>query len=198
DFVQGDSIENDRINLGLHEMAHALRLELRYGSGADRRVADYFDSWFGVAYDEFQKVREGDGNYLREYAGTNPEEFFAVCVEHFFEDAENFSKELPDVYAHLCLLLNLDPLNKENNFAYNRELILARSTELKYELPEKIKRNYSYDSLHWSFNMIIAGFFVFLPIILFCTSTVAIRFTDVLLPISIMMLIVVSFRSFWF
>jgi Mlc titration factor MtfA (ptsG expression regulator) len=198
DFVQGESIENDRINLGLHEMAHALRLELRYGKGADRRVADYFDSWFGVAFEEFQKVREGDGNYLRDYAGTNPEEFFAVCVEHFFEDAENFSKELPDVYAHLCLLLNLDPLNKEDNFAYSRDLILARSTELKYELPEKIKRNYRYDSWHWSFNMIIAGFFVFLPIIFYCISIVAIGFSDVLLPIAVMTFVVVSFRSFWF
>lgn len=198
DFVQGDSIENDRINLGLHEMAHALRLELKYGKGADRRVADYFDSWFGVAFDEFQKVREGEGNYLRDYAGTNPEEFFAVCVEHFYEDADSFSKELPDVYAHLCLLLNLDPLNKDNNFAYDRDLVIARSTDLKYELPEKIQRNYRYDSWHWSFNMIIAGFFVFLPIILYCISTVAIEFSDVLLPIAIMIFLVVSFRSFWF
>jgi len=198
DFVQGESIENDRINLGLHEMAHALRLELRYGKGADRRVADYFDSWFRVAFDEFQKVREGHGNYLRDYAGANPEEFFAVCVEHFFEDAGNFCKELPDVYAHLCLLLNLDPLNKENSFAYSRDLVLSRSNELKYELPDKIQRSYRYDSWHWSFNMIIAGFFVFLPIIFYCISIVAIEFSDVLLPIAVMTFLVVSFRTFWF
>ncbi|MGR6088811.1 MAG: zinc-dependent peptidase [Arcticibacter sp.] len=198
DFVQGESIENDRINLGLHEMAHALRLELRYGKGADRRVADYFDSWFSVAFDEFQRVHDGHGNYLRDYAGTNPEEFFAVCVEHFFEDAENFSMELPDVYAHLCLLLNLDPLNKENSFAYSRELVLSRSTELKFELPDKIQRSYRYDSWHWSFNLIIAGFFVFLPIILFCTPTVVIQFTEMILPVACMVFVVVSFRNFWF
>lgn len=198
DFLKGESDERDRINLGLHEMAHALRMELRYGSGADRRVADYFDSWFQIAFDEFKRVREGDGTYLRDYAGTNAEEFFAVCVEHFFEDAENFSKVLPDVYAHLCLLLNLDPLNNEDNYAFNRALVLDRLPELKHELPDQIQRSYRYDSWHWSFNLIIAGFFVFLPIIFYCSSTVAIRFKDVLIPISFMTLAGVMFRSFWY
>jgi len=198
DFIQGDLIENDRINLGLHEMAHALRIELRFGSGADRRVADYFDSWFRVAFDEFKKLREGDGKYLREYGGTNPEEFFAVCVEHFFEDAESFSKELPDVYAHLCLLLNLDPLNIENNFVFDRNTVHSRTPGLEHELPDRIQRSYRYDAWHWSFNLIIAGFFVFLTIIFYCSSTVAIRFTDVILPVSLLIMLVVSFRSFWF
>ncbi|MFN5324677.1 MAG: zinc-dependent peptidase [Bacteroidota bacterium] len=198
DLVQGESIENDRINLGLHEMAHALRMELRYGSGADRRVADYFDSWFQIAFAEFQRVREGDESYLRDYAGTNVEEFFAVCVEHFFEDAEHFCKELPDVYAHLCLLLNQDPLNKTNGYAFDRELVLSRFPGLTHELPNRIQRSYRYDSWHWSFNMILAGFFLFLPIVLYCISTVSIRFSDVLIPVLMITMCAVAFRSFWY
>lgn len=198
DFVHGESVENDRINLGLHEMAHALRMELRYGSGADRRVADYFDSWFQIAFAEFQRVREGDESYLRDYAGANAEEFFAVCVEHFFEDAENFCKELPDVYAHLCLLLNLDPLNTGSNFAFDRDKVVARIPRLNHQLPERIQRSYRYDSWHWSFNMIIAGFFVFLPIIFYCSSTVAIRFNDVLLPVLAITLSAAACQPFWY
>ena len=46
--------------------------------------------------------------------------------------------------------------------------------------------------------MIIAGFFVFLPIILFCTPTVVIQFTEMILPVACMVFVVVSFRNFWF
>jgi hypothetical protein len=37
-------------------------------------------------------------------------EFFAVSVEHFFEDPSGFAKELPLLYQHLCVLLHQDPL----------------------------------------------------------------------------------------
>jgi len=198
DYVQGNEVPDDRMNLGLHEMAHALRLELRYGSGADRRLADYFDKWFRVAYDEFLKIRDGQSSFLRSYAGSNAEEFFAVCVEHFFEAPEAFSKELPDVYVHLCFLLNQDPLNVDDDFAFNRRLVLAYVNGLQHQLPDKIERNYRYDAWHWSFNMIIGGFFLAASAVYYLGSMVVIPVDDALLVMAVVSAIMISFRGFWF
>jgi Mlc titration factor MtfA (ptsG expression regulator) len=116
DFMDGFADEKDKYNLGLHEMAHALRIQLKYGNDFDKRFANYVDSWEEIALPEFTRLQNGESSFLRPYAATNMEEFFAVCVEHFFEAAEDFQKQLPDIFNHLCFLLNLNPLNKSNDF----------------------------------------------------------------------------------
>ena len=37
-------------------------------------------------------------------------EFFAVSIEHFFEDPKGMVKNIPDLYETLKILLNQDPL----------------------------------------------------------------------------------------
>ncbi|MCB9336447.1 MAG: zinc-dependent peptidase, partial [Flavobacteriales bacterium] len=54
------------------------------------------------------------------YAATNMEEFFAVSVEHFFEAPDEFKVSLPDLYTQLSIMLNLDPLNKQNDYEIKR------------------------------------------------------------------------------
>jgi len=47
---------------------------------------------------------------LGSYAATNYQEFWAVCVENFFERPSTFKIQLPELYDAICKLLNQDML----------------------------------------------------------------------------------------
>jgi MtfA peptidase len=108
-FVEGFVSPNDAVNLGLHEMAHALRLENLI------RSEDYkfFDGELIAKFDEHAGVLCRSTNwsdtFFRPYACANEHEFFAVAVENFFERPSEFKNALPDLYAILSKLLNQDP-----------------------------------------------------------------------------------------
>lgn len=116
DFEHGFLIDNDRYNLGLHEMAHALKLSLTHAYDFDVRFASYLAKWEKLGHVEFFKMRQGHKSFLRKYGGVNEHEFFAVCIEHFFEVPQQFQYNLPKIFYHLCILLNLDPLNYKHDY----------------------------------------------------------------------------------
>ncbi len=111
DFLKGYHVPDDGFNVGLHEMAHALKMEDLIPNGEysflDEQV---LKRWQEVARKEIKKVQTGENKFLRSYAGTNAEEFFAVCVEQFFEQPGEFRRQLPLVYQTLAELLQQDPL----------------------------------------------------------------------------------------
>ena len=113
----GFLVENDKYNLGLHEVAHALKLSLKYAYNFDSTFASYLKKWEKYGNIEFLKMKRGNESFLRKYGGVNEHEFFAVCVEHFFEAPEKFQYNLPEIFYHLTILLNLDPLNKKMDYA---------------------------------------------------------------------------------
>ena len=119
-LVEGYADETDKLNLGLHEMTHALQLELRYRTRTDNRFEAHINGWFRAGRHEFKRLKEGAPSFLRKYAGTNKYEFFAVSVEHFFEAAEDFHKELPQLYKKMCQLLGQDPRNAKGDYRYKR------------------------------------------------------------------------------
>src|SRR5688572_2982472 len=198
DFEDGFADPSDRYNLGLHEMAHALRIQLKYGKGFDERFANYVDQWVELSLPEFERMNEGKTSFLREYGGTNIEEFFAVCIEHYFEVPEEFRKQLPDIYNHLAFLLNLDPLNKKNDFKLEPDFIeIINKDRLRSPIPLKIKKTYKYDSWHWSFSFILTGLFIAFPIILLMHGLVLFRFIDMVLIIAFATAIITSFRKYF-
>ena len=107
---------NDKYNLALHEMAHALKLSIKYAYNFDVYFYHYLKHWNKLSAREFRKMKYNNDNFLRDYAATNMEEFFAVSVEHFFEVPKDFKESLPDLYNHLCKMLNINPLNADNNY----------------------------------------------------------------------------------
>ncbi len=98
-------IHDDNRHLGIHEMAHALRFNRRKGGGEDQIFEQYLPLWEQEALPVFRNINN-DNDYLREYAAANLEEFFAVCMEQFFETPRRFSAEHPQLYRAICLLLN--------------------------------------------------------------------------------------------
>lgn len=104
---EGHQIPNDKVNLILHELAHALYLDY-FGNRSERYG---FSMWKDRAMPVLEAMqREGKHPFLREYAASNISEFWAVCVEHFFEAPEAFQKVLPELYTDMRSILQQDPM----------------------------------------------------------------------------------------
>jgi len=109
DFKEGYVDDDDKLNLGLHEFAHALFISYQKNKLDENSFDTYYEKWLEVGDEEFFKLRGQKKHFLRKYAGTNLMKFFSVCVEHFFEAPVNFKKELPELYKTMSSLLAQDP-----------------------------------------------------------------------------------------
>lgn len=105
DVVDGIDNETDKLNLALHELAHALYLDYFEHDPA----VNGFGRWLTHAVPELEKMKtSGKQMFLRSYAASNIHEFWAVCIEHFFEAPLEFQKEMPELYREMCIVLNQD------------------------------------------------------------------------------------------
>lgn len=162
DFESGFSTANDNYNLGLHEMAHALKLNGRHAPLYRSDFAGYIDAWITISHPVFTAITTGQQSYLRRYGGTNHHEFFAVCVEHFFESPEDFSKNHPKVFKHLCLLLNQNPLNTQNDYHLVSDELTQASVDESVWQPKHTHG----DRFLWQlYAGGIAGFFLFFGVV---------------------------------
>lgn len=111
-FAEG-YLNSGAVNLGLHEMAHALRLENIIRNEEYR----FFDERLIQRFDDFARSicrdLETHANFFRPYACTDEHEFFSVAVENFFERSDLFQKQIPELYGILTRLLGQDPLKLE-------------------------------------------------------------------------------------
>lgn len=119
DFKKGYQHSNDGYNLGLHEMAHALKLDTLHGEDFDHDFSAYLDTWTVASDAVLARMRQHNNSFMRPYALTNRYEFMAVSVEYFFEAPEAFRQAEPRLYYHLCRLLNQDPLNVHEDYAFH-------------------------------------------------------------------------------
>jgi Mlc titration factor MtfA (ptsG expression regulator) len=114
-FVEGFSRPHDSENLGLHEMAHALRLENIIRSTEFK----FFDEELVARFDSLSRAicrnMASYGDFFRPYACVNEHEFFSVAIENFFERPEPFKKRIPELYGVLTRLLGQDPLQLANS-----------------------------------------------------------------------------------
>ncbi|MEQ9439602.1 MAG: zinc-dependent peptidase [Cyclobacteriaceae bacterium] len=111
-FVEGYADSSDARNLGLHEMAHALELE----NMIDNEEYQFFPTeaqqrWKQLVAQYIPRIETGEMTFFRPYAATNAQEFFAVAVEYFFEEASEFHHQYPELYQVLASLLCQDPLS---------------------------------------------------------------------------------------
>lgn len=109
DFLFGLSNDNDNLNLGYHEFAHALFIE-RFKNNIDLKFMDHYDAWRKVVFTKGKLQEVGLRGTFREYATYNEHEFFAVSVENFFEHPERFKHDLPVLYRLMSKMMNQDPL----------------------------------------------------------------------------------------
>lgn len=114
-FVAGYGDLTDSFNVGIHEMAHAIHFENRIKNEEfDFLNRDALSALKVISDREIPKINNGLPHLLRAYAGTNEYEFFAVSLEYFFEQPEQMSQQLPDLYQTIAMLLRQDPLKLYN------------------------------------------------------------------------------------
>lgn len=124
-LVKGFEDPADKINLGLHEMAHALMHTILHTQEHEQGLDEYLERVINLSKDEIAKINSGGYHFLRPYAGASVDEFFAVAIEHFFEAPVEFASQLPKLYNKLIHLLKQDPARnifviKSRQYYYRR------------------------------------------------------------------------------
>ena len=110
-FVKGYDESDSGRNLGLHELAHALKIE----NAIRNEEYNFIDenslkSFYRLAKYEMEKIRSESSPFFRSYAGTNVHEFFAIVIENFFERPNQFQHYNQELYLLTTQLLKQDPL----------------------------------------------------------------------------------------
>ncbi len=112
-FQEGYEDYSDSVNVGLHEMAHALSFDAYLGNEDihDRKFKTRLQNFVKDGVPVFRALKSTSSHVLDDYASTNFDEFWAVSVETFFENTESFRQNLPELYQEMCETLNQDPLS---------------------------------------------------------------------------------------
>ena len=111
DLRHGFLVFDDANNVALHELAHVIDMADGYADGVPAELSWLANApWIRVVADRLQRLREDryDGT-LRDYAGTNETEFFAVAVEVFFEQPARLAERDAELYGMLRDYFNQDP-----------------------------------------------------------------------------------------
>ena len=94
----------------MHEFAHQLDMLDGVIDGTppipDREQRDHFVS---ACTDVYERLRRRDDPVIRDYAATDPGEFFAVVTETFFTKGLALRDEHPALYAVLREFYGQDP-----------------------------------------------------------------------------------------
>ncbi len=110
DFKHGYDIDDDNLNLGIHEFAHAIHLN-------SIKERDVSSTIFKDSFKELTTLLSNNkplrdklvaSRYFREYAYENQFEFLAVLVEYFFETPIEFKNQFPKIYAKVKQMLNFN------------------------------------------------------------------------------------------
>lgn len=110
-FLEGYEDTSDSSNLGLHEMAHVLKLENKiFNNEVGFLDPILYNKWEMLAMKHIARLRTEEDPLFRKYAAENEYEFFAVAVENFFERPILFQETHPELYEVLKGLLNQDPI----------------------------------------------------------------------------------------
>ncbi len=100
----------DGHNVGLHELAHVMDFADGYADGVPGDLEWVATApWVEMVADRLARQRSRRGAALREYAGKNEAELFAVAVVVFFEQPKRLLEKDPELYAMLAEYFAQDP-----------------------------------------------------------------------------------------
>ena len=112
DFEKGYAIEDDNLNLGVHECIHALHVSFLKSRRYSTSAAIFLDSFqeLTTVLDANQALKQKliTSGYFRDYAFENHFEFISVLVENFIETPSEFRSQFPKIYAKVKQMLNFN------------------------------------------------------------------------------------------
>jgi Mlc titration factor MtfA (ptsG expression regulator) len=163
-FLHGYQIDDDNLNLGLHEFSHALRLNGIRGYAQDYFIENYFDKWISCAMDAFNDLRNQQPSIFRKYGSANINEFLSVCIEHYFESPEEIKESYPLLYYATGILLNQHSTSQATQLGIRNAFLLEQNQLLSGFKKQRLQSTFL---AHWSFRLWI---FV-LAILIYAFST---------------------------
>ncbi len=105
-ILEGIRIKDDGINLLIHEAAHAFVISADHHKNNYRKLINNVNAFFSKTDAHLLNYRESKPSLLRKYALVNEDEFFACCIELFFEKHETFKIEHPELFEDVRKILN--------------------------------------------------------------------------------------------
>lgn len=109
-FLEGHRIEDDKLNLGIHEFAHAIHFNCIKGEDINSILfVDTFSELRNMLSSN-EKLKETlvSSEFIRSYAFTNDSELLAVIIETFIESPQAFKMLFPNIYAKVKQMLNFN------------------------------------------------------------------------------------------
>lgn len=102
-------------NVVFHEFAHKLDMLDGVVDGTPPLATpEEHERWVAVCTEEYEALRAGHGSsLLRDYAGVDPGEFFAVVTEVFFDKPRELRHRRPELYEVLAAFYRQDPAERE-------------------------------------------------------------------------------------
>ncbi len=155
DFAKDHLQAHSGKNISLAQYAQALVRTVMNGKKYDLHFGSYLDTWLEIIRKECLAKSDGTAAMRLSENQDDIQFVFSKSVEMFFEKPDLFKKELPTSYAHLCLLLNQDPMNITEDYAYERER-LSKSNVLVH-LPPHVPITFKYKNWHWIYNLSFFG-----------------------------------------
>jgi Mlc titration factor MtfA (ptsG expression regulator) len=152
DFLFGNAIEDDHFNVGLHELAHAFYFNVHMLEDEVQTSYDFLNKFLFLSEAEIIRIRQNKSRLFRKYAGDNAAEFFAIAVEYFFEEGENFRDKMPELYKLMCLVLRMDPLRS-----------VYRNLNISYYFQQKNFDSYEYQKEPVLLDKKKTGFRILIP-----------------------------------
>lgn len=113
-FYVGTNIPGDGVNVGLHEMAHALYIQKLL---TKTRFGNQFFNHYKLmekASNTHFSIANCMYNLYTDNAFKNRQEFWAESIELFFERPVDLNQHYSGVYKHIQTMLKQNPLNAEN------------------------------------------------------------------------------------
>lgn len=107
DFEEGFRIEDNNLNLGIHEFTHAIHLNsLNKADSASVVFANGFSELLRLLRQDTVNLELRNSGFIREYAFTNEFEFLAVVLENFIESPREFKRQFPKMYKKIQQMFN--------------------------------------------------------------------------------------------
>ena len=110
DFKHGFDINNDNLNLGVHEFGHAVHLNSFKNDDISAMIFSEGFSDLKAYLRANESTRQSliTTDYFRAYAFTNEFEFSAVLIECFIETPKAFKAQFPKLYLLTKQMLNFN------------------------------------------------------------------------------------------
>lgn len=107
-FIEGYKIEDDKLNLGIHEFAHAIHFNCIKQEDINSIIfVDTFNELRNILHSNNKlKTELVESKLIRSYGFTNDSELLAVIIETFIETPYEFEKLFPEIYSNVKQMLN--------------------------------------------------------------------------------------------